>query len=354
MMQVMAEWVELISITLCLGVLVCHLWVIIPLHGDKDPYAASLRSMWRLFGIGIVALTAGSIVELFMRSTEISGWSLSGVLSVLPTVLFRTHYGGVWLVRIAALVLLSVALLGARRRRDTKTFLCVSLVIGLIIAATRSASGHASDAGDFSIPEIMDWLHLVAASVWGGGLMVLFAAILPKLKGPEEKIAPVVAGVAGRFSTMVGIAVGFIALTAIYNLWIEVRSIEALVKTPYGLAVTAKIVLFVIVINFGALNRYVTVPLLQEWGGGSPVHRGMIGRIASAFFSPFLRNLSGRRVAAKFRVLVGIEALVIVGILFCASLLRHEVPARHYMHMHHMHNKGSVAAPPGGVHMHHE
>jgi putative copper resistance protein D len=351
---VIVEWVQLICLAFCIGVIACRLWVFSPSTQAEFSYEGNIVSgMWKLFCVGLAFMIGGSMAGLVFRSVEMSGQPVSKIASVLPLVLFKTHYGTAWLVRIGALVLLAVAKI-AGRYRDARTFLILMLILALVVSMTSSASGHGADAGDFSIPEIMDWLHLIAACLWGGGLLVLTFSVLPDLIGREEAPAPLLSRVAGRFSAMAGVAVAVTAITAAYNFLIDVRSVKAMVATPYGLVVGAKIVLFGILVNFGALNRYVTVPLLQEWGGGSPVHRGVIGRIANAFFSPLLRNLGGRRVAARFRVLVGIEAFVIVGVLFCASLLRHEIPARHYMHMHHLHTHGSVAVPPGDVPMHHE
>ncbi len=114
------------------------------------------------------------------------------------------------------------------------------LCIAVIIAMTESASGHASDKGDFSIPEIMDFLHLLAAGAWGGGLFALSLVILPKLARAGDQAAALIADIARRFSRIAGIAVGIIAITALYNAWSFVGSFEAIWTSPYGWTVFAK------------------------------------------------------------------------------------------------------------------
>src|SRR5208282_2346319 len=104
----------------------------------------------------------------------------------------------------------------------------IMLAFTVVISMTLSASGHASDKGDFSIDEIMDWLHLVAVSVWGGGLCVLSIVVLPRLMGPDDRRKLLIADIAGRFSKMAGIAVGIVASTALYNFLVYVGSFEAL------------------------------------------------------------------------------------------------------------------------------
>ncbi len=297
--------------------------------------------MWRLFCFGLGFMLAASVVELITRSVEMSGQPVYGISSILPLVLFKTHYGSVWLVRVGALVLLALSKTTVRYR-DTRPFLVFMLVLASIVSMTASASGHASDAGDFSVPEIMDWVHLIAACLWGGGLMVLTSSVFPELIGREKGSAALISTAADRFSAMAGVAVAMTAITAVYNFRLEVGSIEAMVVSPYGLAAASKILLLFVLLNLGAFNRYVSVPLLREWAGGSAEVRGFIGSTAARFFAYFGRKPSGRRVALRFRRLVAIETMVIIGVLFCAALLRHETPARHFMHMQQMHDQGQM------------
>ncbi len=338
-MQVVPEWLELISLAFCTGVIICRLWFLTPSAEREFSYQAHfVPRMWRLFFLGVIVLTGGSIVEFLVRASEISGQPFPDFFPFVPTVLFRTHYGHVWIIRILALGLLALSDTVVRYR-DTRPMLLFMLFLALIVSMTSSASGHASDSGDFSIPEIMDWLHLLAASFWGGGLMVLSVSVLPNLIGLDGDL--LVAHVAGRFSKMAGIAVGIIAISALYNLWYYVRFLEALWRTSYGLAVMTKMVLFLALICLGAFNRYVSVPLLEGQAGLSAGGRSIIRRIADIFFARFRRNLSGTEIRARFKRRVGIETILILGVLFCAALIRHEIPARHMSHMGHVIEDGT-------------
>jgi putative copper export protein len=335
MIYVILEWVQLICLTFCVGVIVCRLWFFTPSMQTEFSYRGnSTVGIWKLFCFGLALLIGCAFAGLIARSVEMSGQPVSKIYSVLPLVLFKTHYGTVWLVRIGALVLLALAKM-AVRYRDNRPFLVIMLILSLVVSMTSSASGHGADRGDFSLPEIADWLHLVAACLWGGGLMVLTFSVLPDLVGRQKGSAPLISRVAGRFSAMAGFAVALTAVTAVYNFLIDVKSVKAMVETPYGSAVTAKILLFGILINLGAFNRYVSVPLLREWGGGPGEAGGVLSRIARKFFLPFLRNRNGLVVAHRFRLLVGVETVLILSVLFCAAVLRHEVPARHAAMMQH-------------------
>jgi putative copper resistance protein D len=335
MLQIIIEWVQLVCLTFCIGVIVSRLWFFSPSMQAEFSHDGKFSArLWKLFCFGLAFLIAGSIAGLVFRSMEMSGRPLSEISSVLPLVLFKTHYGTVWFIRIAALLLLAVAKT-VTRYRDTRPFLFYMLMLALVVSMTSSASGHGADAGDFSIPEIMDWIHLIAACLWGGGLIVLSLSILPDLIGGGKGSPPLISHIADRFSAMAGVAVALIVITAVYNFLIDVRTVSAMVKTPYGLAVAAKILLLLALVALGSFNRYVSVPQLREWAGGSSNARGVVASIAARLFARFRRNRSGPAIALRFKRLVGLETVLILAVFFCAALLRHETPARHYMHMQH-------------------
>ena len=118
--------------------------------------------------------------------------------------------------------------------------------------------------------------------------------------------------------------------------------------TPYGLTVAAKIVLFFIILALGAFNSYVSVPALEQWAG-CPCRKPWIdGKVATRFFSRFAKGLTGHRLALRFKRLVRVEMFLVAALLFCADLLTHELPARHYMHMKQMGQGHTMQMDPAG------
>jgi putative copper export protein len=121
------------------------------------------------------------------------------------------------------------------------------------------------------------------------------------------------AGIATRFSRIAGGAVGFIALTAPYQTWAYGGGFGELATAPYGRILITKVVLFVLLLILGAFNRWVSVPRLHEWAVSS----------------------SEPRASSQFARTVKLEAILVVAVLLCAALLRHEVPARHSIRQEH-------------------
>ncbi len=345
-------WFELTSLAVFFGVLVCRLWILLPAVSaglpDQD---AVRRRTWLFFGVGIVVMFASSIADLLVGAAEMSNTPIRSVFPLLPAVILKTHFGRVWLIRVASLILICIIASTAGGRRETRPFQYFLLGFGLIIAMTQSASGHASDAGDFSVAEIIDWLHLLAALVWGGGLFILSLVLLPNMVKAGERAAPVLAGVAVKFSRIAGIAVGIIFLTALYNVWAYVGGIEALWGSPYGRTIIAKIVLFFLLLVLAAFNRYVSVPGLREWAGLAPENGSVVSRLVKPVLASFARDPKGSMTAVRFARSVRIEAVLMTGVLLCAALLRHEIPARHFAHLEHMQAAGGHMGAEHEAHM---
>ena len=67
-----------------------------------------------------------------------------------------------------------------------------------------------------------------------------------------------------RFSPLALGAVIAIAVTGVIQAYIDVRSVDALFSTTYGLLVLAKVVLLLALIGLGAVNRQRILPALRR------------------------------------------------------------------------------------------
>src|SRR5437867_5308304 len=131
-----------------------------------------------------------------------SGLPLAMLGRTLPMVLLRTHYGRVWFVRLGALVMLWTGWGVGRRHLQIQTIPASMLVAGGLIALTRSLSGHAADWGDVTLAVLLDWLHLLAGGLWGGGLLALAYVVLPPVRRCADPQYVLLADLARRFATL--------------------------------------------------------------------------------------------------------------------------------------------------------
>jgi putative copper export protein len=295
-----------------------------------------LARLWRLLLFCLVVLALSSVIGLIQRAAEMSGRPHGEVFSILHVVVFNSHYGQAWLVRIFALVMLWFGWLLGRRKLDSHVVPIYMLVGAVLIALTRSASGHGADAGDLTLPELMDWLHLLAASLWSGGMVAFTAVIFPTWFRYGEQHVKLIADMARRFSGLAGIALAVVLLTGLYNSWIEVRTLSALWITSYGNILSIKLLLVLVLIVLGASNRYISVPLLKRLAGYPETGDGLFTSFALRYLSHLHGNMDGASAARHLAHKVMAEVILMVGVLICVALLIHETPARHQPHTGHI------------------
>jgi putative copper export protein len=295
-----------------------------------------LARLWWLLLACLAVLALSSVIGLIQRAAEMSGRPHGEVFSILHVVLFNSHYGQAWLVRIFALVMLWFGWLLGRRKLDSHVIPIYMLVGAVLIALTRSASGHGADAGDLSLPELMDWFHLLAASLWSGGMVAFTAVIFPTWFRYGVQHVKLIADMARRFSGLAGIALASVLLTGLYNTWIEVRTLSALWTTLYGNILSVKLLLVLVLVILGASNRYISIPLLMRCAGYPEKGDGLSKWFTLRYLSLFQGDTDGTRAARGLAHKVMAEVILMVGVMICVALLIHETPARHQVHYEHI------------------
>ncbi|MHB1672315.1 MAG: hypothetical protein ACYCVM_09805, partial [Acidiferrobacter sp.] len=202
---------DIIALVLVIGPLATTLWVL-----PKEARNAFQARLWHFTGAALVALTLSSMTLLVGRTLEMSRQGLSKVVHWLPLVLRETPFGRVWLVRPIMLVLAWAAWYIGRnleRRRVAASFLFAAAAV---IAFTRSATGHPADQGSWTLPEWVDWIHLVAVSVWAGVVFTMSVVIFPRL--PQERVSPSVrADLITRLSSVATVALIGILVTGVLS-----------------------------------------------------------------------------------------------------------------------------------------
>lgn len=244
----LVQGMDLVGMMLLMGGLIFRTLVASPAPGQASPLERLLPFLLLLIGLSDFAL----------RSQMISGQPLAQVWSFFPTVLFQSHFGKVWMVRMFLLSLLGTT---AVMKGGGRTGAGLSVTAGAFLLLTASLSGHAADSGDFSLAVLVDWLHLLAASAWIGGLPFLALFLRRETTLP---ISPALITSAKRFSTLAGACVILVLATGSYQIWQRVGNLAALLQTPYGQLLLAKLVFVLLLLGLGAINRYHILPRLFQ------------------------------------------------------------------------------------------
>ena len=149
------------------------------------------------------------------------------------------------------------------------------------LAATPALSGHASIQSPTVIFFPSDVLHVLAASVWVGGIACLLFALpaaTRQLAVPNRSrllLATLV-----RFSPMALAAVIVIAITGVVQAYIDVRTFSALFHSTYGALIIIKIILLLVLIGLGWVNRERVIPAFKRIAGADrpPGATGVLAR----------------------------------------------------------------------------
>jgi copper transport protein len=135
----------------------------------------------------------------------------------------------------------------------------------LYLAVTPALAGHASIESPTGLFFPADLFHVLAASVWVGGIACLLLALPAATKQLEgdQRARLLLAALAG-FSPIALASVLAVALTGTIQAYIDVRGIKGLTATTYGALVIAKTVLLLALIGLGWANRERIIPSLRR------------------------------------------------------------------------------------------
>ncbi len=262
---------------------------------DPEWHAAARAFARRLRLLLTVAVVLGflvSVLGILLQGASAAGVSLwASLKSTIIENTLESRFGKVWGLRAidwAALgVLLTVTALGRRAGRRTGPDQAASVVeadghpaafalpprwllgLGAIgpayLAITPALSGHASIQSPTGVFFPSDVLHVLAMSVWVGGIACLLLALpaaTRQLQSPQRSrllLATLV-----RFSPLALASVVVIAVTGVVQAYIDVRSLNGLLHSAYGALIIAKTVLLLLLICLGWVNRERVIPAFKR------------------------------------------------------------------------------------------
>lgn len=231
-----------------------------------------------------VAGAASAAAGVVFHAAEAAGVSAASALDL--TILreeIGTRFGTVWSLTALAWALFGFGAWAARRSLRAWQLLALAALLGFVVLEP-ALSGHPSTQSPVPLLFTANVLHVLAVSVWLGGLAALLF-VLPaatrELRAPER--SRVLAANLARFSPVALLCVAVILLSGIGQAYAYVRDLENLLDTPYGRAVLIKFLLLVgAIVPLGAYNRYRSVPRLERIaaGGEAPGSTGLLLRRA--------------------------------------------------------------------------
>jgi copper transport protein len=128
---------------------------------------------------------------------------------------------------------------------------------------TIAASGHANSAEPRMLAVVTDWIHLLAAAVWIGGIAQIALAWLPVIRrGGSTLRWEVMRAVLERFGKVALPAFLIVASTGLTNALIELGHVSALWDSSYGRVLAVKIALVGLIAAASYLHAFRLRPRL--------------------------------------------------------------------------------------------
>jgi len=268
------RWLYFVALALVVGGLGFRLLIV---RGPLPP-RAERRFFW-VTGIGAVSLLQVGILTFLLRGEDMLqlpfGLFWYGDLSPLAN---GTRFGQTFIAMTLGFVLVT-AFLYLSWLLDIVWPLRVAFALGLFFASGLSLSGHsAADAGHSWVSELADWVHLTAAMLWVGGLVMLLAVIWPA--APELRRTAFL-----RFSRLATVLVACLLAAGTYLSVLRFPNVHDLWTTGYGHVLLIKLSLVALALLWGAAHHFIAAPRLAAGDGGTFVgklSRSMLGESAVA------------------------------------------------------------------------
>jgi putative copper resistance protein D len=221
--------------------------------GDERDFRARMQRWW--WGAWLVEAASGA-VWVWLATAQMSDDAPGQITAQdLETVLWQTWFGQLWLARAAVGFALGALGYFSGRWYGLTLALSVALLISL------AGAGHADAGVDYHLLHLaIDGLHLFLGAIWPMGLLPLGLFLRDRaaqngIRAGERELA-----ILRRFSRVSVAVVLLLLITGVINSWLMLRSWEDFGTTLYGRLLLAKILVVLMMIFLGALNRRALAP----------------------------------------------------------------------------------------------
>jgi copper transport protein len=300
---VTARWLAFLSLMAAIGLFVLRIVVARPVVARVP--GTRLRAVTIAFGAASVVALLAIPVYVLLSTAEFalrSFWSFGALFPLVRVSAFGRSWLDLELVFALFVGAAAIAIWldqPERRQRSTAALLALAGALGAAAACllVPGLAGHAGQTAPRGLSLAFDWFHLVAGSVWVGGLigLVVLAATLP---APRRVAALVVC--VPRFSNVAFVSVLVLIGAGTGSAVQQMPTLASFWQTSYGKSLLVKIALLAAALLLAAVNLLRNVPRFKAFG---------------------TRPELGAPAASLLRRLVGGEALLVSGAVLAAAVL---------------------------------
>ncbi len=258
------RWLWFLSLALTIGALGFRL---ICLRGLAVPRALE-RRLAVAAGLGVVVGLQVGIAAFSLRAEDALQLSFGRFLYGDLSPMTQTRFGHAFITMTLGLAVV-LALIFLSWLLDRVDLLVPAFVLAVVMAGGLSVSGHdALDPGSWWLTELADWVHLVGASLWIGGLATMVGLVWFGARELRKEAFV-------RFSRLATVLVGAVLVAGTYLGIVRLPHLHDLWTAGYGQVLLVKIALVAIALAWGAVHHFLVRPRLERRG---PLFADRVGR----------------------------------------------------------------------------
>lgn len=247
-LQLLARWLGLLGGMLAFGA--CCFVRIAPKAAAAEETQTVMQAVQRAIKlallVGIALLLAGSWLQLALQVRAL------GDRGALTDLLVQTRSGNLLLSRqLLAAGLLFVTSKGFAQRHG---IWWLGFMLSGLILVTFSVGSHAAGVVGSGWAILGDLIHLTAAALWLGGLLLL-AYLVWQLRQPVQEEAIWLQQIVRRFSIVATLAVFVLMMTGIFSSLVQLDAVNLLWHSTYGWLLLAKVGLVLVTLGLALRNH---------------------------------------------------------------------------------------------------
>lgn len=256
------------------------------------PRRLSRRGVTRLLWVGLGLVALSTVAGPWLQAAYSTGDSLVDTTAADLQEVLNSPFGTAHAVRLGVLVAVAVLvlpLISGQAGRWDRVLLTGLAVIGL---GTWPVAGHPIASPLPLVSVLAGTVHVAAAAIWLGGLVVLAGFLLRRANQRE------LTAILPEWSRWAAVAVAALLLAGLVQAVVEIGPPEALVQTTYGRLLLVKLGLVAVVIAVAGYSR------------------------------KLVRTRLGPSRPMAMRAAVATEAVVLAAVLAMSSVLVQATPGR--------------------------
>lgn len=263
------RWLYFVCLALTIGGIAFRLAILprsVPHALERVFYAFAL--------IGPIAAIQLGIIAFLLRAQDALqlpfGRFLYGDLTPFAD---GTRFGEAFVVMTLGFAIVTALVYMAWLTERLRPFLWPALVLSLGLAAGLSLSGHSAvDPPASKWSELADWVHLSAASLWAGGVVMLLTVFLTAPSLRQQSFV--------RFARVAPALIALLLAAGIYLSVLRLPALSDLWTTGYGHVLLVKLSLVALALLWGAFHHVVVEPRLSRPGVATRVRGSLAGETA--------------------------------------------------------------------------